>query len=106
MFEANSDRGGYPLAAQPLGDDAASPGDAKFGRYGGSHGPLERVSVNLTGRASQALKMAAELTGDTRTDTINRALQLYVYVEQIAARGGSVYARDAAGAELQLLRLF
>jgi hypothetical protein len=50
--------------------------------------------------------MAAELTGDTRTDTINRALQLYVYVEQIAARGGSVYARDAAGAELQLLRLF
>jgi hypothetical protein len=76
------------------------------GRGNGSNGPLERITVNLTGRASRALDLAIELTGDTKTDTVNRALQVYAYLEQVTARGGSVYVREAAGAELERLKVF
>jgi hypothetical protein len=81
--------------------------NAKSGARGnGSNGPLERITVNLTGRASRALEIATELTGDTKTDTVNRALQVYAYMEQITARGGSVYVREATDAELERLKVF
>ena len=81
--------------------------DAKSGGRGnGSNGPLERITVNLTGRASRALDLATELTGDTKTDTVNRALQIYAYLEQITADGGSIYVKEAAGSELERLKVF
>jgi hypothetical protein len=76
------------------------------GRSNGSNGPLERITVNLTGRASRALDLATELTGDTKTDTVNRALQVYAYLEQITARGGSIHVREAAESELERLKMF
>ena len=36
-------------------------------KRGGGSGPLERVTVNLVARASRALQMVSELTGDTKT---------------------------------------
>jgi uncharacterized protein (DUF1778 family) len=66
----------------------------------------ERLTVNVTGRASRALDLAAGLSGTTRTDAVNRALQIYAYIEQITSRGGSVYVREAAGSELVLLKIF
>ena len=50
--------------------------------------------------------MATELTGDTKTDTINRALQIYAFLEQILARGGSIYTRESADAELERIKIF
>lgn len=38
---------------------------------------LTRVTVNLTGRSVTAMDRAAARTGHHRTDTINRALQVY-----------------------------
>jgi hypothetical protein len=77
------------------------------GRTGGTDQPLERVTVNLIGRASRALEIATELTGDSKTDTINRALQIYAYMEQVTARGGSIYVREAADdSELKRLKVF
>ena len=76
------------------------------GRSNGSSRPLERITVNLTGRAARALDLATELTGDTKTDTVNRALQIYAYLEQVTANGGSIYVREAAGAALELLKVF
>lgn len=82
-------------------------GDIKSGGRGnGSNGPLERITVNLTGRASRALDLATDLTGDTKTDTVNRALQVYAYMEQVTANGGSVYVKEAAGSELERLKVF
>lgn len=72
----------------------------------GGNGPLERVTVNMTGRASRALDLVTKLTGDTKTDTVNRALQIYAYLEQITASGGSIYVKEAAGAALELLKVF
>ena len=73
---------------------------------GRASGALERVTVNLTPKAARALEQAVEFTGDTKTDAINRALQIYAYVEQVLDRGGSVYVRDEADSHLQLLKIF
>lgn len=70
------------------------------------HGPLERVTVNLTARASRALDQAAKITGDTKTDTINRALQVYAYLEQITNDGGVIYVRESPDGEPQLVKIF
>lgn len=66
-------------------------GDSRAGR-------LERLSVYLTERASRALGLAADLTGDSRTDTVNRAIQVYASLVMLAARddvmpGGSAAPR-------------
>ncbi len=52
---------------------------------------LTRVTVNLTPRASQALDHATGLTGDSKTDTINRALQFYLMLVEEERKGGNVY---------------
>jgi len=46
------------------------------------------------------------LTGDTKTDTINRALQIYAFLEQICAHGGAIYARESADSELERIKIF
>jgi hypothetical protein len=68
--------------------------------------PLSRVTVNLTSRSAQALDQASELTGDSKTDTINRALQVYAYLEQVIQAGGDILVRESAGAEPQLIKMF
>jgi hypothetical protein len=62
--------------------------------------------VNLTPRGSRALEVATELTEDTKTDTINRALEIYAYLQQVTAHGGAIYAREKAGAELERVKVF
>lgn len=48
---------------------------------------LTRVNVNLTPRTVTALESAVAKTGDSRTDTINRAIQVYDLVQDLL-RGG------------------
>ncbi|VVJ23792.1 Uncharacterised protein [Amycolatopsis camponoti] len=62
---------------------------------GGGGGGLERVTVNLAPRASRALEKAVALTGDSKTDTINRALQVYAYLEEVWAKNGQVLVRSS-----------
>ena len=69
-------------------------------------GPLERVTVNLTPRSARALELATQLTGDSKTDTINRAIQVYAYLEHIISNGGSVHARESEESELERLKFF
>jgi hypothetical protein len=73
-------------------------------RRGGGRG-LERITVNLTSRSSSALELAVELCGDTKTDTINRAIQIYAYLEKVIRDGGSVHMRERNGAELERLKI-
>jgi hypothetical protein len=77
---------------------------AERGHGGG--GPLERVTVNLVARASRALQRAVDITGDSKTDAINRAIQIYAFLEEIEATGGAVYVRESKDSELQLLKMF
>lgn len=65
----------------------------------------EKLTVNLIEKASKALRSAAEPTGDTETDTVNRALQVYDYIMQLQARGGASLVQDEDGnvAKLSIL---
>jgi hypothetical protein len=71
-----------------------------------SSGVGERVTVNLTPRASQALSEVLERTQETKTDAINRALQIYAYIEQVLHDGGAVYVRLDSDSPPQLLKIF
>lgn len=75
----------------------------EHGHSGG--GPLERVTVNLVVRASRALQKVIEITGDSKTDAINRAIQVYALFEEIEANGGDIYFRESKDSDLQLLKM-
>lgn len=66
----------------------------------------ERVTVNLTPRSVRALNNLVGWTGYTKTDTINRALQIHEFVQQIMENGGTVHVRQSEGAELERLTFF
>jgi hypothetical protein len=66
---------------------------------------LERLTVNLTPRAAAALATAMALTGDTKTDTVSRALQFYAYFSQIWDDDGEVLIRRHANAGLETIRV-
>ena len=68
------------------------------GRGSRGGGGLERVTVNLIPRSSRALQSAHETTGDTKTDTINRALQVYAYLVYLETSGGEIFVQEP-GAE-------
>jgi hypothetical protein len=60
-------------------------------------GPFERVTVVLTAASSAALNRAVEITGDSKTDTINRALQAYALMAGEVRDGGQVILKHAPG---------
>lgn len=66
----------------------------------------ERVTVNLTTRSVRAMDNLVGWTGYTKTDTINRALQIYEFIQQITENGGTLHIRQTEGAELERLTLF
>jgi hypothetical protein len=68
-------------------------------------GSLQRVTVNLTPRSCQALETVIKRTGDSQTDAINRAIQVYSYLADITETGGTLYVRDAGSNELERLRI-
>jgi hypothetical protein len=55
---------------------------------------LERVTVNLIPRASDSLREGMELTGHSKTDYINRAIQVYEYIADVMSNGGAVLIRE------------
>ncbi|WP_026119011.1 ribbon-helix-helix domain-containing protein [Nocardiopsis ganjiahuensis] len=69
-------------------------------------GSSARVTVNLTARSTKALEEAVAATGDTQTDVINRALQVYAYLESAMAEGDRVYLENAERQERERLRFF
>jgi len=73
-----------------------------IGRGGGAY---ERVTVNLTEKTSNALADTVRISGDSKTDSINKALQVYALLQRIQEMGGAMYLREKDGAELERLRL-
>jgi hypothetical protein len=66
---------------------------------------LEKVTVNLTSRSAEALGKTVAATGDSKTDVINKALQLYAFMQEYLDAGGRVYIRDSDSSELERLRI-
>lgn len=61
---------------------------------------LERLTVNLIPRASDAVQEGMDLTGHNKTDFINRAVQVYAYIADVMNSGGSVLIREPGSDEL------
>lgn len=60
-----------------------------------AEGEVTRVSVYLTDGSVRALELAVRLTGDTRVDVINRALQVYAFLENARKGGCSFHIRKS-----------
>lgn len=65
---------------------------------------LVRLTVNLVPRAHAAMLLASEINGLSKTDTVNRALQLYAYVEHTLSDGGELLVRDPDG-QLSVIKM-
>jgi hypothetical protein len=85
---------------------ATEPGAKEKGRASAGGSGLERVTVNLAPRSVAALDALVQLTGDTKTDAINKALQVYSYLQGLMHDGGALYVRETAGGEMERLRFF
>lgn len=66
---------------------------------------MDRATVNLAPKSVRALEQIAALTGESKTDAINRALQLYAFLQRFLDEGGAVLLREAESQELQRLHM-
>ncbi|MFC8243980.1 hypothetical protein [Streptomyces chartreusis] len=65
---------------------------------------LHRLTVNLTERAHEALETTAALTRRSKTDTVNRALIVNQWLEEVIHNKGSIYVEEKPG-ELQKVKI-
>lgn len=52
---------------------------------------LTKLTVNITPRSVVALEKAAEIEGLSKTDTVNRALQVWAYLLAEKAKGAEFH---------------
>lgn len=64
----------------------------------------ERVTVNMGARASQALADICQLTGDTKTEAVSKAVQAYALIQRAQDKGGGIWVKDQVGASLVEVR--
>lgn len=57
-----------------------------------SESELTKLTVNMTPTAMDALNETADRLGDTRTETLNRAIQLYAHVTALDVGVSVTYA--------------
>jgi len=72
----------------------------------GTGGQLTKVTVNLIPRAVTALEEVAEITHDTKTESINRALQLYAWAQKMIESGHSLCVVGPDGKTVTQVQLF
>lgn len=87
----------------PLAGNGSSGGQSSSG--GGGPVP-ERVTVALAPKTVLALEKLTQLTGDNKTDSINKALSFYAYVQELFASGGALFEREPGSNEAVRLRVF
>lgn len=64
------------------------------------------VSVRLIPKSMRALEALAERNGLSKTDVINRALQIYDYIDAEQGRGRQILSHDSEKGETHVLRWF
>lgn len=70
-----------------------------------SDASLTRLTVNLIPTANEALDRAAARERLSKTDIINRAIQMYDYLREHEAGGQDILTRDKATGDLFVLRV-
>jgi hypothetical protein len=67
---------------------------------------LTRVTVNLTPSAVSALETLGQKTGLGKTDVINRALQVYMFIDQLIEEQGRANSLTVVNADGQPERIY
>jgi hypothetical protein len=62
--------------------------------YGSEIYPLTMLKANITPRSSVALNEAAQVNGESRTNVINRAIQIYALLTRMMRAGWEVVLRN------------
>jgi hypothetical protein len=57
----------------------------------------ERFTVTLIAAAAKAVGTLMQITGLSKTDVINRAVQVYAFLAQQMADGKEIFLRDEEG---------
>lgn len=65
----------------------SAPDDGSTGEH------VRRFSVNLTDKSVKAMATAQEIAEETKSDVVNRGVQLYAYLLKNDADGGEVMVR-------------
>lgn len=67
--------------------------------------PMTRLTVNLIPKTVAALDQVTALNQENKTDAVNRALQMYAWLSELAAAGGAVMvtAGDGTTREVRFL---
>jgi hypothetical protein len=63
-----------------------------------------RVTVNLSRKTVEALNATCALTDDTKTEVINKAIQLYREVQEAQQKGGGIWIQSDQSREPVLVR--
>jgi hypothetical protein len=63
-------------------------------------GNLIRTTLNLSPGTQTALETAASVSGDSKTNVINKAIRFYARALNADANGGEVLVRQRADADL------
>ncbi len=88
-------------------DNVQTSGDGgRPGRGRGGGSPLEKVTVNLTKRSVEALDKIVESTGETKTDAINKALQVYGFIQEQLDGGAALYLKGPGSDQADRLQIF
>jgi len=66
-------------------------------------GNLTRVTVNLTSRSSAALAKAIDITADSETNVINRAIRVYAYLAVLELDGRVFIVESPDGSHSKLI---
>lgn len=96
MNEKGSHR---PTGSAPDGPPGHAQGSGSSGQQSVAPGSeLRKITVNLNRRAVRSLDTVSASTGLSKTDTINRALQVFEIIDGLMVRGGgSLTIRHANG---------
>ncbi|MDO3651158.1 hypothetical protein [Nocardia mangyaensis] len=65
-----------------------------------------RLTVNLSRKSADALREVAEMTEDSRTEVINKALQVYRDIRACQEHGGGVWLQKDEASEPVLTRYY
>jgi hypothetical protein len=88
--------------------DVPPPGHRRdeVSRPSGGGNDFEKVTVNLTSRSAEALARAMAITGESKTNVINKAVKVYAFIQEQIEAGGVLYVRDPDSNEAERLRIF
>lgn len=64
--------------------------------------PLTKVTAYFFPKSMTALEQAAEMTGDSLTETLNRAAQVYAHVVRLHANGNGRVLFDSGDGQVRI----